>query len=301
MTISAHNAWAWGGAKDGVKPLAPCLLMLIRGAGGDGNVLLNVGPRPDGMIDPEQASRLKEIGDWLAKYGESIYATRGGPYKPSKQIVSTRKGNTVYLHILAWPEETLKLPPLAAKITKSSVLTGGDVTVNQTDAALEITVPAASRQAIDTIVALELDKPAIEIAPISVTGKNESLTTGKKAKASNVYQKSHNYSAAKAVDGEDETRWATDAGTKQAWLEVDLGSALTFNHVAINEHQARIKSFELQAKDGNDWKTFYKGTSVGEHFEAKFDSVTARVVRLNILEATDGPTIFEFNVSNSAK
>lgn len=58
--------------------------MLICGTGGDGNVLLNVGPRPDDVIDPEQANRLKKVGDWLAKYGESIYATRGGPYKPTK-------------------------------------------------------------------------------------------------------------------------------------------------------------------------------------------------------------------------
>jgi len=47
MTVSASNRWAWGGANDGVKSVAACLDMLIRGAGGDGNVLLNVGPRPD--------------------------------------------------------------------------------------------------------------------------------------------------------------------------------------------------------------------------------------------------------------
>jgi alpha-L-fucosidase len=79
MTVSAHNHWAWGGADDGVKSTAACLDMLIRGPGGDGNILLNVGPRPDGVIDPEQAARLKEIGAWLAKNGESIYGTRGGP------------------------------------------------------------------------------------------------------------------------------------------------------------------------------------------------------------------------------
>jgi alpha-L-fucosidase len=79
MTISAHGQWAWGGARDGVKSLAECLDRVIRAAGGDGNVLLNVGPRPDGVIDPEQADRLKEIGSWLAQYGESIYGTGGGP------------------------------------------------------------------------------------------------------------------------------------------------------------------------------------------------------------------------------
>jgi alpha-L-fucosidase len=167
MTISAHNHWAWGGDKDGVKPLAACLDMLIRGAGGDGNVLLNVGPRPDGLIDPEQTNRLKEVGDWLGKYGESIYGTRGGPYKPNHDFACTRKGNTLYLHILSWPTDTLKLPALPAKIRKSTALTGGSVTVNQTDDSLQISVPKENRQAIDTIIAIELTKPALEIDPIS--------------------------------------------------------------------------------------------------------------------------------------
>jgi alpha-L-fucosidase len=268
--------------------------MLIRSAGGDGNVLLNVGPRPDGMIDPEQANRLKEIGDWLAKYGESIYATRGGPYKPAKHIATTRKANTIYLHILTWPEDTLKLPALPAKIVKATALTGGTADVKQTDTGLE--VRATDHQPIDTIVALELDRPTIEIEPISIKTGNESLTTGKKAKASNVYQKSNHFAAAKACDDEKDTRWATDAGTKTAWLEVDLGKAETFDRALIDEWEPRIRSFELQAQDGKEWKTFRKGTTAGHKFEVKFDPVTAQHIRLNILDATNGPTLNEFQL-----
>ncbi len=51
MTISAHGQWAWGGPEDGVKPLRDCVLMLVRAAGGNGNVLLNVGPTPEGLIE----------------------------------------------------------------------------------------------------------------------------------------------------------------------------------------------------------------------------------------------------------
>jgi len=298
MTVSAHNAWAWGGELDGVKPLAACLLMLVRSAGGDGNVLLNVGPRPDGVIDPAQADRLKDIGAWLAKYGESIYATRGGPYKPTKTVVSTRKGNTIYIHITAWPEETLKLPPLPARIVKSTLLTGGEATVQQTEAGVEISVPAASRQEIDTIVALELDKPAIEIAPISVTAEGESLTTKKRARASNVYQNDKRHGADKAVDGDDDTRWATDGSATQCWLEVDLGKDETFDRAIIQEcvqFGVRVKSFELQTKAGKDWQTFYKGGPIGKKLEVKFAPVTARLVRLAI-EGEKGPSIYEFEL-----
>ena len=90
---------------------------------------MNVGPTPEGVIEPCQVDRLKEIGAWLAKYGESIYGTRGGPYKPTRYMASTRKGNTVYVHITAWPEETLLLPRLPAKIVASRAVTGGQASV----------------------------------------------------------------------------------------------------------------------------------------------------------------------------
>ena len=144
MTLSAHNQWAWGGPADGVKPLTACLPMLIRAAGGDGNTLLNVGPMPTGEIEPAQADRLREMGQWLAKYGESIYGTRGGPYKPAKHVVSTRRDNTVYLHILGWPEEILKLSALPAKIATASLLGGGSVDFKQTADGVEISVPKSA-------------------------------------------------------------------------------------------------------------------------------------------------------------
>jgi len=167
MTLSAHNHWAWGGAKDGVKPLSACLLMLICGAGGDGNVLLNVGPTPLGEIAADQAGRLKEMGVWLAKYGDSIYGTRGGPYTPGVNVVSTRRGNNVYLHILKWPESgELRLPALPTKITSATLAGGGVVEITPDGGDIVIKVAPESRQEIDTIVILALDGPALDIAPI---------------------------------------------------------------------------------------------------------------------------------------
>ena len=165
MTISQRGQWAWGGPSDGVKTFAECMHMLVRCAGGDGNMLLNVGPMPTGEIAPEQAGRLKEMGVWLAKYGESIYGTRGGPFKPGRFGVSTRKGRTVYLHIQHWPGETLSLPAIPAKVVRCVALAGGAVAVRQTADVLDVTLPARDRQELDTIVALELDRPAAHWRP----------------------------------------------------------------------------------------------------------------------------------------
>ena len=82
MTICQQ--WAWK-PNDRMKSLKECIQTLVRVAGGDGNLLFNVGPMPDGRIEPRQVDRLKEMGDWLRKYGESIYGTRGGPFKTTAQ------------------------------------------------------------------------------------------------------------------------------------------------------------------------------------------------------------------------
>ncbi len=299
MTISRRGQWAWGGPSDGVKTFAECMHMLVRCAGGDGNMLLNVGPMPTGEIAPEQAGRLKEMGVWLAKYGESIYGTRGGPFKPGRFGVSTRKGRTVYLHIQHWPGETLSLPAIPAKIVRCVALAGGAVAVRQTADVLDVTLPARDRQELDTIVALELDRPAGAASPIAPLAASLSLATGKKATASNVFANMAEYGPGKAFDGNSETRWATDAGTKSAWLEVDLGRPVAIGRCLIEQaypELQRVRKFAVEVWHDGKWQPCYRGENLGATLEATFPPITAQRVRLNITEATDGPTIWEFEL-----
>ena len=291
MTICRQ--WAWK-PNDELKSLKQCIDTLVMVVGGDGNLLFNVGPMPDGRIEPRQVTRLQEMGAWLKEYGQSIYATRGGPFRTAPWGASTNKGNTIYVHILSWPGEKLTLPPVPKKIIASSVMTGGTATVRQTEESVEISVPKAYRQEIDTIIKLELDGPAGEITPLSFP--SASLAYRKKARASNVYQNNPQHRPDKAVDDDPATRWATDSGVKQAWLEVDMGKPMTFNRVKISEAYGRVRQFELQYKDNGQWKTFIRGTKIGSDYVKDFEPVTAGQVRLNILDATEGPTISEFQL-----
>ena len=134
-----------------------------------------------------------------------------------------------------------------------------------------------------------IENPSLLPAP-------ESLTYDKPAKASNVYRGLANHGPQAAVDDDPDTRWATDAGVHRGWLEVDLGRSVVFDRAFISEAYDRTQAFELQCKDGQDWKRFYRGGRIGKSLTLKFDPVTARFVRLNILEATDGPTIWEFQL-----
>jgi alpha-L-fucosidase len=295
MTICRQ--WSWK-PDDKMKTLPECLQTLIRTAAGDGNLLFNVGPMSTGEIEPRQVERLREMGDWLSKYGETIYATRGGPFKPAKHLASTRKDNTVYVHVFAWPEEVLKLPAIPARVVKASVLTGGEAQIEQTDSGIAISVAPGDRREIDTIIALQLDKPAIEIPPVSIPSLGGALTEGKKAAVSNIYQNLDAFDGAKALDGEAESRWATEASTEECWLEVDLGKPETFDHAALDEcvdYGVRVASFELQSQDNGNWKTFFKGAAMGPHCEVKFDPQTAQRVRL-LIHGKGGPTINEFQL-----
>lgn len=298
MTICQQ--WAWK-PDDKLKSLEECIQTLVRTAGGDGNLLFNVGPMPDGRIEPRQVERLREMGEWLGKYGESIYGTRGGPFKYCAYgdgvYTSTHRANRVFLHVLAWPEDEtpIKLPPIGKKIRRTLVLTGGQADVRQQEDGITVFVPPSYRNEIDTIVMMELDGSAADIQPVS--GRSNSLAAGRPARASNVYRGMPEFVAEQALDGDMETRWATDAGRRSAWLEVDLGSPQVFGEAFISEAMGeRIKRFELQREAGGEWVTFFEGTRVGPEARFTFEPVTARRVRLDILEASEGPTLFEFQL-----
>ena len=291
--ITLGTQWAWK-PNDRIKSLKHCIDMLVRCVGGDGNLALNTNPMPDGRIEPRQAERYKQIGAWLGKHGESIYATRGGPFRGTSQFAATYRGKTVYVHVLGWKHDPVTLPPIAAKIASSSVLTGGTVAVDQNEERIEISVPKAHRQELDTIVVLELDRPAAALNPGKLA--SGSVAAGKPARASNVFQKSPTYSPDKAFDDDFDTRWGCDWGTKSCWLEVDLGKPATFARALLSEPYGRVRHFELQRKDGDEYVTFARGTTIGERRLLTFPPVTARTVRLNILRCTDGPSIWEFQL-----
>lgn len=296
MTIC--HQWAWK-PEDKMKTLEECLHALVRTAGGDGNFLFNVGPMPDGRIEERQVDRLKEMGDWLTPRGESLYATRGGPYKPGPWGASTRKGSRIFLHVLKWPGSgDLLLPALPVAVKSASLLgaqDGGPVEVKAASDGLRVAVPAGRRDPIDTVVVLETDGDAMGIAPIATT--EPSLSQGAKARASGIYKQDWHFRAESAVDGDENTRWATDAGTKTAWIELDLGEEKEFSRVRFLEWKGdpgRIRRFEIRVPDGKGWRAIASGDSLAK--EIRFDKVRAAKVRIEILEAREGPTISEIEI-----
>ncbi|NQT53674.1 alpha-L-fucosidase [bacterium] len=291
--ITLGTQWAWK-PKDRIKSLKECIDLLVRCAGGDGNLALNTNPMPDGRVEPRQAARFREIGAWLQQHGESIYGTRGGPFLPTRGFASTHKGHTVYLHILRWPGSTITLPPIERRVVSHRVLTGGAATVKQTDAGIEVAVPKEQRHPLDTIVALTLDGPAADVKPGKLA--SGSVAAGKPALASNTFQNSPTYAPSKAFDDDFATRWGCDWGTKSCWLAVDLGKPTTLGRALLSEPYGRVRQFALERREGEKWKAFARGTTLGDRKELAFPPITARHIRLNLLRCTDGPSIWEFQL-----
>lgn len=292
MTICQQ--WAWK-PDDKMKSLEQCLQTLIRTNGGDGNLLFNVGPMPNGEIEARQVERLKEMGAWLNKNGEAVYGTRGGPWKPSSHIVSTRKGDKIYVHLLRKVEGAISLPALPIEVRSAKILNGPAAKHSVKNDMLAIEIPADSWDEIDTIIELTIDGDAMTIQPLKAP--TQPNIPGAVATASVTDQNNPKFGAMMVLDGDIESRWATPKGTKKSWLQIDFASETTFSGIAIEEalagHSSRVKKFELQKKSGDTWTTFHRGRRLGAHFKATFAPVTTSAIRLNILNASEGPTISE--------
>jgi alpha-L-fucosidase len=152
------NKVTWGfNRKQNLMSFDEIVTTLVDTAVRNGNMLLNVGPDADGVIPPSHALRLKEVGDWLKKYGESIYGTRGGPLQPvDGEYGTTTKGKIVYIHAYNCTNgKTIGLPPIDRPFKRATVLTGGKAKFHQTKFAITITLSNLSSVGPDAIIKLE--------------------------------------------------------------------------------------------------------------------------------------------------
>jgi len=155
-SLTMNRSWGFNITDRNFKSVGDIIGYLVRAAGHGGNLLLNVGPRPDGTIQPEALERLKAIGEWTRQYGASIYGTRQGPLPPQSWGVTTRKGNAIYVHVLDGSVTTVTLPRLGA-ISRAVML--GDnaaVSVAASDAGVTLTLRPPSGSVPDRVVLIEL-------------------------------------------------------------------------------------------------------------------------------------------------
>ena len=175
--ITICRQWAWK-PDDILKSPKECIHTLVKTIGGDGNLLLNVGPMPDGRIEPRQVEVLKEIGAWVKEHEQAIYGTRGGPYTPTDDLACTYKGKDLYVFVMNGASE-IELPALTGvKIRKITQLTACDDCMNpmlrvhagneQTPDSWVITTEGSVSTEYGYVIKLETNTNLSEIEPVKL-------------------------------------------------------------------------------------------------------------------------------------
>lgn len=289
--------WAWVPPMTG-RPLNENLNRLIQCIGRDGNLLLGVGPRPDGTIDPASSARPLEIGDWLKLNGDAVYGTRGGPYLPGSWGVATRKGDKVFLFVTEWRKESLTLPALPATVKTARLLTRGEVALEQKDHSWIVRVPEPFRRPVATIVEITLDRDAMGL-PVVEVPEPKPLSQGKPVTVSGEWLgREKELAKGHANDGNFDTIWAgADEKARDGWVQIDLGEDREVAAALLDDHAySRTRRFEVQAEVAGPWSTLAAGTTIGSRKQVRFAPVKARRFRLLIQEAIETPVVNEFQL-----
>lgn len=152
-----NNSWGFNLQDSYYKSTKDLIQYLVKAAGYNANFLLNVGPMPNGKIQPEFTSTLKEIGEWVKENGETIYGTRGGPVPPKAWGVTTYKENKVFVHILNFEDNNLLLPDFGKKIKGITLFkTGAKLKYKQDAFGIAISIPEDVIDETDTILVIEI-------------------------------------------------------------------------------------------------------------------------------------------------
>ena len=123
--MTMNDSWGYHHADDNWKSSKTVVRNLIECAGGGGNYLLNIGPKPDGSIPEESVRILTETGQWMQRNGETIYTSDICKRGWENYMDFTCKGNTLYMHVYFWPGDYVAFSGLLTKVKSARLLTTG--------------------------------------------------------------------------------------------------------------------------------------------------------------------------------
>lgn len=113
-----NNSWGFNITDRSYKSTKDLIHYIVNSAGRNANFLLNIGPMPNGVVQPEFVDTLKAVGQWMAVNGEAYYGTRGNIIPPQPWGVVTAKGKKLYVHVFYRPgQHYIFIPGIQQKIT----------------------------------------------------------------------------------------------------------------------------------------------------------------------------------------
>ena len=153
-----NNSWGFNLQDKNYKTVRSLIQYLVKAAGYNSNFLLNVGPMPNGRIQPEFIDTLKQVGKWMSQYGETIYGTRQGPVTPKSWGVSTQKDNRVFLHVLKAEDKNLFIPSIGKISSVILFHSRQKVAFTETQQGTIIQIPPGNENLPDIVLEVSLKK-----------------------------------------------------------------------------------------------------------------------------------------------
>ncbi|MCD8313508.1 MAG: alpha-L-fucosidase, partial [Bacteroidales bacterium] len=120
-----NGMWGYKITDQNYKDVPTLIRYIVSAAGRDANLLMNIGPQPDGSLPAIAVERLKGVGEWMDKFGFTVYGTRACEVAPHEWGVVTAKDNRRYVHILSLQDNSLFVPLTSGKVTNASCLNDG--------------------------------------------------------------------------------------------------------------------------------------------------------------------------------
>ena len=142
------------------KSTKTLIRMLVDIVSKGGNYLLNVGPTAEGVIPQPSVERLRAMGKWLDKNGESIYGTSGSPIGKLPWGRCTAKPGKLYLHVFDWPADgKLKVPGLKQRVKRAYLLDKKSklIVTHENEQTIVLAPDGIAMDPIDTVVVLEIE------------------------------------------------------------------------------------------------------------------------------------------------
>jgi alpha-L-fucosidase len=154
--LTLNGSWGYNARDRNFKSPEQVIHALVGAAGRGANLLLNVGPKPDGTIGTESSERLMAVGKWLEKYGKTIYSTRPGPIAPQPWGVSMVKSSEpafIYLHVIG-KADRIKLPEGLSSYVPYAFGKETPLRLTQGAGGMELNLPADEPPLEDKIIVL---------------------------------------------------------------------------------------------------------------------------------------------------
>ena len=160
--MTFNGSWGYMPISPDWRPVREVIGMLRTAAGGQGNLLLNIGPLPDGSVPEEATERLTQVGEWVAQYGEALYGQVervDGRMEWMPTGEWTLKGDSAYYWCTRWPGSELAIGGLRAMVLEATLLATGDpVPFEQTENRLVLKgLPESNPDQIAGVSVIKLD------------------------------------------------------------------------------------------------------------------------------------------------